>query len=132
MKTKRVNARIKSKKELARRLMDGEVFYTPSGARVHYDEVEKEPFRVGRVPMVDSWRGYDRLLVEEEIFWQEDIPEQGVLCWVWDNGGKEGATISKITSYETGWGEDYPYKDHENGWQHARPLTNEEIEAFKR
>ena len=52
--------------------------------------------------------------------WYENIPEHGVLCWVSDTDKNIRIIIDRITVKK------------KNLWRYITPLTNEEIEAFKR
>lgn len=62
--------------------------------------------------------------------WYENIPPQGVLCWVWDNDdSKTDAVLVIVVNYapttrypfETKYGNDYMF---------AKPLTEEEVSQF--
>ena len=55
----------------------------------------------------------------KEPAWWENIPEHGVLCWVSDIDESTRNVIDRITVKN-------------DGWRYITPLTNEEIEAFKR
>ena len=55
----------------------------------------------------------------KEPEWYENIPEHGVLCWVSDIDESTRNVIDRITVKN-------------DGWRYITPLTNEEIEAFKR
>jgi hypothetical protein len=57
--------------------------------------------------------------------WYNSIPKQGVLCWVDDS-----EAIDIITRIEPGL--DYKFIGLYARWDTATPLTNEEIEDFKR
>jgi len=54
----------------------------------------------------------------KEPDWWENIPEHGVLCWVSDIDESTRDVIERIKV--------------KNGWRYITPLTNEEIEEFKR
>jgi hypothetical protein len=56
----------------------------------------------------------------KEPDWWENIPEHGVLCWVSDIDESTRSIIDRITV------------KNKNGWRYITPLTNEEIERFKR
>ena len=56
----------------------------------------------------------------KEPAWWENIPEHGVLCWVSDIDESTRNVIDRIKD------------ENKKGWKYATPLTNEEIEAFKR
>lgn len=54
----------------------------------------------------------------KEPDWWENIPKHGVLCWVNDIDESTRDVIYRMTD--------------KNGWRYITPLTNEEIERFKR
>jgi len=69
----------------------------------------------------------------KEPDWWENIPEHGVLCWVSDiDETIRNNIIERITSFVN----EYSYHGFRSktgaAWKYATPLTNEEIERFKR
>jgi hypothetical protein len=60
--------------------------------------------------------------------WYEDIPETGVICWVWDepDDSKQIAIINDYYSKSN-----YPYVETRQigntSWKNAVPLTKEEV-----
>lgn len=63
--------------------------------------------------------------------WWENIPEHGVLCWVSDID----ESVEKMLFLIIGVDDDddiYRFKSIQSAWKYATPLTNEEIERFKR
>ena len=56
----------------------------------------------------------------KEPEWYENIPGHGVLCWVSDIDESTRNVIDRIKD------------ENKKGWKYATPLTNEEIERFKR
>lgn len=95
-----VNAGIKSKQELAERLMAGEVFWS-SDHKIYYDEREVNPFRVGTSALNGCWDDFKGFLIKKE--WTETIPEEGVLCWVSDSVDKAVAGRYAIARVVTGY-----------------------------
>ena len=81
----RKNAGIKSKKEAAQRLMNGELFYHRDDC-IFFDEDCNSPFRYRsngiEVPLTDHFEIINEWQVE--IDWRENIGK-GVWCWVWDS-----------------------------------------------
>ena len=67
----------------------------------------------------------------KEPEWWENIPEHGVLCWVSDIDENIRNIIERITFVVKEDGA-YKIRPHETRWKYATPLTNEEIEEFKR
>lgn len=120
------NANIKSKKEAIQRMMDGEVFYGEGGAKIYYEEASSgAPFRCvvdGRNnPLTGLFDLFDEWQTKTE--WYENIPEQGVLCWVWveSPAGRQLRVIVRT--------------DHDSfiaagggAWKNAEPVKLEEIE----
>ena len=69
---------------------------------------------------IPSWNEYLEYRIKpKEPEWWENIPEHGVLCWVSDIDESTRNVIDRITVKN-------------DGWRYITPLTNEEIEAFKR
>lgn len=118
---KLVNAGIKSKKELAQRLIDGEVFFNSNGHKVYFDCGENNPFRVNYSPMDSGWRHYEGFRVEPP--WYENITEPAI-CWVWDSD--EG---SKLLQLVVSFGDDpdYPFTTKYNKFTNARPVTSDDL-----
>ena len=78
--------------------------------------------------------------MSKESEWWENMPQHGILCWVSDKISDSNKKLRIVTSVreviEHKWfGPDE--KHLEFGievlyWRYATPLTNEEIERFKR
>ena len=77
-----------------------------------------------------------KFLVDDGINenWHENIPPQGVLCWVWDfEGSKRIITIVDEFKY---YGCTYFYNNNHSGlgnrarWRNATPLTEEEVKQY--
>ena len=67
----------------------------------------------------------------KEPDWWENIPEHGVLCWVSDIDEPTRNIIERIT-FVVNEDDFYRFRSHETRWKYATPLTNKEIEEFKR
>ena len=67
----------------------------------------------------------------KEPEWYENIPEHGVLCWVSDIDESLKNIIERIT-FVVNEDDFYRFRSSETRWKYATPLTNEEIEEFKR
>lgn len=70
---------------------------------------------------------------KKEPEWYENIPEKGVLCWVDDSNTNpyNKNVISVIVKYNSE--QNREFSDIRGvPWYYATPLTNEEIEGFKR
>ena len=67
----------------------------------------------------------------KEQDWWENIPEHGVLCWVSDIDESTRNIIERIT-FVVNEDDFYRFRSHETRWKYATPLTNKEIEEFKR
>lgn len=91
-KTKLVNANIKSKKELYQRLLDGERFVLYS-VSVYCDEKYNNPFRHGEVEFSIGNKELGNVKQRIETKWYDNIPEKGVICWVWDSGDEKRVDI---------------------------------------
>ena len=99
----RKNAGIKSKKEAAQRLMNGELFYHRDDC-IFFDEDCNSPFRYRsngiEVPLTDHFEIINEWQVE--IDWRENIGK-GVWCWVWSNNESLKAP-ALVTCYAEGRG----------------------------
>lgn len=61
--------------------------------------------------------------------WYESITEQGVLCWVW-NTKEEKKEITVVNSFvKELW---HKYRTKSSSFVHAVPLTDQEIQTFKK
>jgi hypothetical protein len=69
--------------------------------------------------------------MSEETKWYNNIPEQGVLCWCkeYEDDIKYKRLIERIDEYTEGM-----FLSRTTGflYKNVQPLTNEEIEEFKR
>ena len=67
-----------------------------------------------------------------ELPWHEDIPNQGLLCWVRDNVNQHWMLRVVIDHHSHGGPYRFRCQDGHNntGFIHAKPLTNEEIKGF--
>ena len=60
--------------------------------------------------------------------WYDNIPEQGILCWVKDEEEDE-AKLTTIIEYHRHESK-YNFKSPEDYWEHATPVTLDEIANF--
>lgn len=111
---KLVNAEIKSKKELAQRLLDGEVLYTAGGKELSFDEESEYPWQV-----VHDWEFFFKVM--REPHWYENIAKP-VPCRVWDDS-RPGELLRWVEAHHSGRFQD---TDGDN-YEHAEPLTAEDI-----
>ena len=132
-------AGIKTIREAIERLMNGEVFYSPEGHEIIYDDVNVEcspihvnPFKVvrsdGRAEPINLlWEKLSDWKIEYK--WENDIGD-GVLCWVSDCNRIpcKHDYLSFITVYDKN--SDYPYRSKEVGYRFATPLTLEEVKQY--
>ena len=120
-----------SKGELAKALVDGRTFKTPSGTTLMYTGSGKwsSPFRIRRDgedvnPMQGEWNSYWNLQEINAAPWYKDIPEEGVLCYVSDVCGVSDFTCaSHVLRYDSSNCEDYPFKTANEGWKYAIPIN---------
>lgn len=117
----------KSTKELAIALAEGRKFTTSGGGVLWFDyESKRDPFRYTvdkkTEPMRDRWAMFDRVTEVKE--WHENIPDQGILCWVWEDK-PEDKIASIIVKYVP---EKYPFSEINTGalWKNAEPISKEE------
>lgn len=81
-----------------------------------------------------SWLDdYEFRVKPKEPEWYENIPEHGVLCWVSDSNTIPNAINAVSLIVKHGLNGNREYLDIRGVmWMYATPLTNEEIEGFKR
>lgn len=109
--------------------------------RTYDDGVSEEPVFVGLLyDIICAWSldgkslsayGKNDLRLEYKNQWYDEIPEQGVLCWISDVFEKPNyeSTIDIIA----GCSDDGLYINQGGtSWKHATPLTNDEIKQFLR
>jgi hypothetical protein len=129
---KLVPANIKSKAEFAKRMADGEVFYNEFKDKLYFDEnllpfpfVFEDGLSGGRQALGAAWELYNCVTVESK--WYENIPEGGILCWVWDEDEDKRSRALVITKYR-GKRYSHPYEDkYAAGWENAEPVTKEDL-----
>ena len=120
---KYINAGIKSKKELAQRLIDGEAIYTPYFKLITFDEDKfEQPFTVGDNTLNATWRDFAECQLLAK--WQDDIGD-GVFCWVSDYDENEKSKVRLILSYNPAATYAY-YAQSGAPYMYATPLTKEE------
>ena len=132
-------AGIKTVREAIERLMNGEVFYSPEGWEIIYDEedvtcdsIDYSPFKVIRgssnsVPINSLWRKVSDWKIEYK--WKDNIGD-GVLCWVSDLNRIpcRHDYLRLVTAYDKS-GES-PYRSREAGYRFATPLTLKETKTY--
>jgi hypothetical protein len=79
----------------------------------------------------DSFNNFDWRIKPKPLEWYENIPSQGVLCWVSDKNPKIKFGLACITKVAVGNYQEYVDRN-DISWSYATPLTNEEIEQFLR
>ena len=74
-------------REVLRALLDNRTLKTYQGYSVFYDCAERNPFRINKGGADEGYIFHDHGITHEEIEeeWYENIPEQGILCWVWND-----------------------------------------------
>lgn len=125
--------KFKTKAALARALLDGRTFKTPTGGVLYYDEDEEDtPFLCkksgGWVVKISSYWDVGTEL-SEILPWNQRIPNKGVLCWVWDNC-KVDKTLHIVTSFNGSTSDDWPYKVRGDKFKNALPLNKDELSPF--
>lgn len=134
------NANIKSIEEAKKRLENGEVFYLNEYILYYQDSYMlkgESPYRfkhklLGNVAITGAWYSFEDWQVESK--WYDNIPEQGILCFVSDTKdlsfsefGK-GTLFDIIMSYHSL--ENYFSGKISDSWQYARPVTEDEIKQY--
>ena len=138
MKTKKINAGIKSPAEAAQRMQDGEVFHTVNGGTFYYDETSSVKFILTNnvelsTPIASRWGSFAEWLVDVELPWYEAEDAFPRLCWVTEYkvDAIQLPEVALITKYiATGR---CPFKTSEGmQWKLAKPLTSEEAAKYTR
>lgn len=75
--------------------------------------------------------GFEYRIKPKEPEWWENIPEHGVLCWVSDLYDYPKMYISLVLEYRKDEMKKF-WLGERGAFRYATPLTNEEIESFKR
>jgi len=126
----RKNAGIKSKKEAAQRLIDGEVFYWDGAQLSFRDNDHEQPFgtimisRSSNLDMNVSWGSFDEW--EVDVDWRENIGK-GVWCWVWDSDESDRSAFI-VKNYNMK--DKMPYITDFGGWMNAEPMTEAEVMEY--
>ena len=119
-----VNANLRSKAELVRQLVQGEVFYY-QGEKVLFNETCDNPFRLGFTSLAGHWDKYKHFNVE--ACWYENI-DKPIACFIGDvqEHVDRKLFIRMITEYRPDNG--YHFKDaSDTGYRFATPLTADDI-----
>jgi len=120
-------ADIKSKQELARRLVTGEEFAAPEGQRLYFDEAHSDPFRYGSGVIGNSWDIYPVLLADTE--WFEDIPEGGgVICYVAFENSEIPSRVDVIRSYDPKY---ELFEGYAGSYKTAIPVKKEDAKVIR-
>ena len=116
-----------TKRELMTALMEGRRFtIDPCINFVNYPEIHwdenfgNSPIRMGIKPW--DWRGFKYLHEITESHWYDNIPEEGVLCWVCDEADNTKVMAVFIHSIDGGFKE----KDSCT-WIYANPVTSADL-----
>lgn len=125
-----------SKEEFAKAMIDGRVFKrgrTTFYAKWECPDDDKWPGRLKfywkgageQHEIQDFWKVYWE--VAEVLPWYERIPEQKILCWVWDKD-KKAASPQIVIGYVLEDG--YPFVTGCSRWRNAEPITLDEAKKL--
>ena len=128
----------KSEKEFAYALLEGREFINsddPNPTRHGNTYVFKNGFKTmlkggGGYLAMDAydWNRHNKVTEIVAPKWYENIPEQGVLCWVHNSNPKRKVRIDLIVYFDTtkqeGTGR---FQSAFSDWEYAIPLTKEEV-----
>lgn len=64
---------------------------------------------------------------KEELSWEEDIPEQGILCWAWDL--ERNKELALVVEYDKNLAS--PFCTKTRRWKNAVPVTPNEFNDLK-
>jgi hypothetical protein len=114
-------------------------FYFKQGENIFYTRVttknvkQKEVYLVSKDALITSpgfWKftSYEIYKIEESK-WYDNIPEPGILCWVW-NSPQDDKSVSLIRDYDSET-PSFPFKSVGHLlWTNAQPLTKDEIQIL--
>ena len=80
------------------------------------------PFRVGELPINQTWEKFN--VLQTKVEWFNDLGIEGIICWVW-NSGECRKEVAIITTYLPG----NTLIFEANGgsaWEHATPIEPKE------
>ena len=129
-----------NRRDVYRALLDNRTLKTSQGYSVFYDSTEQEPFRINKGDADEVYIYHDHGITHEEIEveWYDDIPEHGVLCWVWD----EVFPSYPLIVYAYSGTRSHPFIAHPDignvgipyeslfTFQYAKPLTTDEVKNY--
>ena len=116
------DANIKSKRELAQRLIDGEEFFTSAGWKISFVEEATNPFCHSTIAW--NWSNYKDLQIK--VDWRTNTPHSGVLCWCGNASLSNNRVIDLIGMVFRENGE-YRYQSNTTIYKHVTRLKNKEI-----
>lgn len=111
-----------STKEVTHRMIDGERFCDKTGIIKYFYNISMEWFNTSTKANGALYCCEEKTFYEQ-LKWFEDIPEQGVLCWVWNDRDGDNKSVVNITNY---WDGVY-FDDKLLNWYNAVPITKEEM-----
>ena len=136
----------KSKAEFAKALIEGRRFKTPHGGIIYYNDDDEyfnpflyiAPNHCGSSLADTPWGVYKSVV--EVLPWYEDIPEHGVLCWVYDvdDGGRIPMKTGELSKSEKRpmvvvqytKSASYCYGGIGGAYKYAIPITLEEVKKY--
>ena len=109
-------------------ISDTGVKYKLINGAVHTLSVIADKYKIGGVSfsLVNNYKPY----IEPK--WYDNIPEQGILCWVWDtlDGTKDVGIIHSIEKDQEGKPTQYLDNYSRCPWDNAIPVTEEEVKKY--
>lgn len=106
---------------------DGNSFYSLINGKVH--KTHADGVSTGWTSNFMNFTGYEKYI--EPPKWYENIPEQGVLCWVDPKSGTLGRLIRLIGGYDPSYSNCFISKTCKGiSWDNATPLTEEEVKQY--
>ncbi|MFA5670263.1 MAG: hypothetical protein WC967_13555 [Balneolaceae bacterium] len=132
IKTEEVAETYTNIKEVMEALLAGKVLVSKSGNAL-YKLAKGEVVNCNKQRKTDWTVSYyfaEYLVPSTEYIppkeWYEQIPEEGVLCWVWDKGDNAFTIVGIVTKYESN--NTYPFiTTSDCEWKHAKPVTQKDI-----
>lgn len=120
---------MKNQREIYEVLLAGETLInTGNGKKIHFN-VNSLITDMRGVSVFETFSSPQYWEIHTPAKWYENIPEGGVLCWVWDNR-EASKSITGIISIQFPNEAGFKFISHDCNWINAIPLTKQEIQAF--
>jgi len=120
---------MENQREIYEALLAGETLIDDDGVRLRLNDAGI--LINAKTGIVYSWvSGHPSIWkIYKEPCWYDNIPDGGVLCWVWDKH-IINKKVSKIIAVQTPSEAGFKFISDECNWINAAPITKTEIQVF--